>query len=173
MKRKTLILAALALVLVLGAGIGSTMAFFTTYTEVQGGYTAQLEMETVESLSDWTKHLSIANNSNSQPVFVRARAVAGDTYALTYSGGDGWSDGGDGWWYYDSVVDAGESTPVLDIHIGNVPENVKDGTSFNVIVYTECTPVLYEDGQPTADWDNIVARNEQRGGTIQQGGNDK
>ncbi len=38
MKKRTLILAVLAVVLVLSASIGSAVAYFTTYATARGGY---------------------------------------------------------------------------------------------------------------------------------------
>ena len=86
MKKNTFVLASLALVLVLGAAIGSASAYFTTYAEAKGGYTVEYGQETVEWFSDWTKHISVQNKATaSSPVFVRARAVWSSEYTVSYS----------------------------------------------------------------------------------------
>ena len=150
-----LLLGILAVCLILSAGIGSATAYFTTYSTAEGGQLLDLGDSTKieEQVSNWTKHLKISSDKESEPVFVRARAICGSQYALVYSGGDGWSDGGDGWWYYGPILYAEGSTTVLDVKIENIPEDAKEGDSFNVVVYYQSTPVLYdENGTPYADW---------------------
>lgn len=170
MKGKTMILASLALVLVLGASIGAASAFFTTYAVAKGGYPVQFQEETVEWLSNWTKHVSVTNSeTSSAAVFVRARAVWSDDYSVTYAAQEGWTDGGDGWWYYNTPVVPGGKTPDLDVHISDVPEKVTDGASFNIVVYTESTPAGRYTDPKSADWNNIVAKSEETG----QGGTEK
>ena len=144
MKKKTTILAALAVILTLSAASGSAWAYFTTY--------AQATVE--EDFSACTKHVSIKSEPDSEPVYIRVRAFCGEAYQLVYSDASGkWSPDSDGYYYYSDVVKGGEATDVLDIKIENVPEDVKDPASFNVVVIYETTPVLYrEDGTPYADW---------------------
>ena len=65
------------------------------------------------------------------------------------NGSGNWYDGGDGFWYYKPVLKAHQLTSVLDAKI-LVPEDV-DKDNFNVIVFHECIPVVYDDnGNP--DW---------------------
>ena len=46
------------------------------------------------------------------------------------------------------------STDALDVRIENVPDDVDDPSSFNVVIVYETTPVRYhEDGTPYADWE--------------------
>lgn len=155
MKKNTLILATLALVLVLGAGIGTSMAFFTTYTDAAGGYPLQYSTETVEWMSQWTKHVGITNTSDSGAVLVRAKAEWADGLTVEISG-DGWRDGEDGWWYYDKALERNEKTSDINILIDNVPPDVKDGDSFHVVVTTECTPAT-----ANPNWNRIVATTKQ------------
>lgn len=154
MKRRSILLAVLVLVLVLSASIGTTMAYFTTYSKADGDIPVDLgdHTEIQEQFSQWTKHVTITSDEDSQPVFVRARAYGATGYTLTYSGA-GWSNGGDGWYYCDAILYGGGSTATLDVLVGNVPESVEDGEHFNVIVVYETTPVRYQaDGTPYADW---------------------
>ena len=146
MKKKTTILAALAVILTLSAASGSAWAYFTTYAQARGSYPIELGDRTTveEDFSAWTKHVSIKSEPDSEPVYIRVRAFCGEAYQLVYS---------DGYYYYCDVVKGCEATDVLDIKIENVPEDVKDPASFNVVVIYETTPVLYrEDGTPYADW---------------------
>jgi hypothetical protein len=83
---------------------------------------------------------------------------------LDYSG-DNWSDGGDGYWYYNGYIGNGESTTVLNVEIKNIPAEVKAGDNFNVVVIYETTPVQYDsDGKIIsaieADWNTEVQTND-------------
>ena len=54
MKKRTLILAVLAVVLVLSSGIGSAIAYFTTYATARGGYVIHLGGKTeIECYAQW------------------------------------------------------------------------------------------------------------------------
>lgn len=168
MKYKNVLLAAAACMLILSAGAGSTWAYFTTYTEAQGGYAIRLGSQSTvtETLDSWTKHVTVTNDASSGPVFIRAKAFAGSQYELAYSSGGGkWTLGADDFYYYRDIVEAGGSTEVLDIKIDNVPAEVKNGDSFDVVVVYESTPVVYKDGEPAADWNTGLIT----GGTMEGG----
>lgn len=160
MKNKKVILALLAGLMICSAGISGTLAYFTTYTEAQGGYPIHLgnTSRVKEELSNWTKHVVITNDEESESVFIRVKAFSGMEYLLTYSDESGsWNPGEEGFYYYDKIVAAGEETSLLDIHINNIPEDVKDSEGFNVVVVYEATRVLYDtDGNPYADWTQKV-----------------
>ena len=83
----------LAATMVLGAGIGSASAYFTAYTEAQGGVTLTLgNSTTVEDdveMGAWRKSVSIRSDDNSEPVYVRAKVFFGSGYALQYGDVDG------------------------------------------------------------------------------------
>lgn len=168
MKKNTMILAALAVALTLTAGVGSAWAYFTTYAEARGGYTLDLGDKTTvsENFSDWTKHVSIASDADSEPVYIRVKAFCGSEYNLVYSDTTGkWTPGEDGYYYYSDIVKGGESTDILDIKIENVPEGMEDASSFNVVVIYESTPVRYrEDGTPYADWSAKLNSSRVEGG---------
>ncbi len=168
MKRRTLYLAALALILVLGAGIGESLAYFSTYAEAKGGYVIDLgdRTEMTEEFSNWTKRLTITNAEDSEAVFIRVKAFCGSSYTLSFSDADGrWSPGADGYWYYADPVAGGEATGELQLRIGGVPASVTDGDSFNVIVIYESSPARWrEDGTAYADWSVILDRVSTEGG---------
>ncbi|MBE6989598.1 MAG: hypothetical protein E7426_02485 [Ruminococcaceae bacterium] len=157
MRKSKIVLTVLALVLVAGLSISSALAYFTAHTSAVGtvtihaGTSTEIEEPTV---SQWTKHLVISNKGPAD-CYIRARAYAGSELELTYDG-TGWTDGGDGWYYYDAVVPGGSDAEELLVHIGNVPtaELAEDGDSFNVVVVYESAQVLYDaDGNPyPADW---------------------
>lgn len=168
MKKQTVYLAALALVLVLSASLSSVMAYFTTNVEAEGSYRLELGNETNidEGFDSWTKHMTISNTSDSQPVYVRVRAFAGSEYTLSYLDANGkWTPGGDGYYYYSDILNAGEAADVLDIKIGNVPEELTEPEGFNVAVIYESTPVQYdENGNPYADWSIKLDSGDVEGG---------
>ena len=167
MKRSTLLMAALAVVLVLGVSLGTATAYFTTYARAQGGYTIELgeQTEIYERFSQWTKHVIVTSEEGSEPVFVRVRAFWGETYDVVYDGGDSWTEGSDGFWYCRDILKGGEDTPELDIHIVNVPSDVEVGDGFNIVVVYETTPVLYDaDGAPYADWSMTLDTGTTGGG---------
>lgn len=142
MKMKNIFLLALSIVLILATSMNSALAYFTTYAEAKGGYTIHLGGTNIEEqFSNWTKHVTITSEPNSQPVYVRAKAFAGGQYELSY-GGKGWTQGDDGYYYYDEILRAGEATTELLIKINDVPESAVEGDHFNVIVIYETTSVL-------------------------------
>ena len=173
MKKKNYFLAVLVLAVILTAGVGRAWAYFTTYAKAEGGYTIQLgdRTEIREDYEEWVKHVSISNDAESQPVYIRARAFSGTMYKLQYLDDTGrWTLGEDGYYYYGDMVKAGESTGELLIKISSadgmdVPRGEKDGDSFHVAVIYESTPVRYDtEGNPYADWKSVVDSGKVEGG---------
>lgn len=156
------VLACAAALVVVSGGIGKTWSYFTTYAEASGGYTIRLgdRTEISETFTEWTKHVVITNEESSEAVYIRVRAFCGSQYTIAYSG-EGWTLGSDGYYYYSNAVDGGGATEVLDLKIGNIPENPEDRESFNVVVIYESTPVKYhEDGTAytveETDWSELL-----------------
>ena len=181
MKKRTVFLLALSIALILAASINNAMAYFTSYAKAQGGYTIELgdaKTTITEELSSWTKHVTITNDSNSQPVYVRVKVFCGSAYQLVPQDEDGtWEKGGDGYYYYTGgntgdphyagILYPGESTTEFLVQINNVPKDVKDGKSFNVVVIYETTAVQYhEDGRPYADWTVTLDSGSSEGGNL-------
>lgn len=156
--KKPLIMAAATLALTGTLAVGSAMAYFTTYSTAGGGVTMNMGFtETIpnEEVDENGKHITITNTGD-YDCFVRVKAFA--PVELTYNTPDGgWTDGGDGYWYYDEVLPAGETTS----HELNItykfPSGDEKPEEFNIVVIEECTPVLYqEDGTPYADWNHVI-----------------
>lgn len=172
MKKKTIFLLALSVILITVATMHGTLAYFTTYAGAEGGYTIRLGSRTTihEDFYGWSKYVTIINDPNSQPVYVRAKYFAGSKYTLVCNAipakdddpGNGvpfWKLNEDGYIYYSAILHGGETTTELIIEIENIPSSPTEsnglnvGDSFNVVVIYETTPVLYDgDGQPYADW---------------------
>ncbi|MCH5191511.1 MAG: hypothetical protein J1F23_05035 [Oscillospiraceae bacterium] len=165
MKKKSIFLFVLSIALIFATSINSALAYFTTYAEASGGYTLHLGggyvitgggQDIKEEFSDWTKRVTITNDPDGQPVFVRARAFSGSEYSLSYAGDD-WTAGEDGYWYYDRILNGGENTTELRVRIEDIPADVDIGDHFNVVVIYETTPVAYdENGNPYADWNSTL-----------------
>ena len=75
------------------------------------------------------------------------------------AGKDGtqWTIGDDGYWYYESVLPAGETTK-QELNISyQFPSGDEKASEFNVVVIQECTPVLFDaNGNAYADWNHAV-----------------
>lgn len=161
---KTALLIALAVLLVLGASITASQAYFTTFAEAEGGHSLSLGSRTEldEEVNGLEKQVSVRNTGDLE-CYVRVKAFAGDDFTLKYAGEAGWKDGGDGYWYYEGILAVGAATPKLTIGIDVPDAEGKEISDFNVVVIQECTPVLYdEDGNPYADW-NMKATNAEGG----------
>ena len=112
MKRATLRLAgpALAAALMLGVAAGPARAYFTASDYANGGLTIKQPDTTItEDVVDNEKSVTIVNNEESVPVWVRVRVFGADELDPQISGNN-WTDEGNGWWTYDNYLNPGEST---------------------------------------------------------------
>ena len=162
-RRKLLILGAAALILVLSTGIGTAWAYFSTYSEAEGGYRLHLarqrEVEIEEEFSQWTKRISLKNEEGKSPVYVRAKVFAPTMQSVSYLNESGkWSLGEDGYYYYNKILQPGDTTPA-DKLIGTVTMSEKEaaelGGSFTVTAVQECSTIIYDDNnvaQPMLGW---------------------
>ena len=170
MRKKTILLTVLAAVLLLSVSIGPALGYFTDHDEESGEASVAVKPWTMirESFDSWTKHVVITNYvpegvDEGAPCFVRARAyMAGneDGQALSISG-DGWTgSGSNDWYYYGTILQPKPTEPYetspLDVKIIKIPQNPKNGDSFNVIVVYEAAPVIYKNGSAAADWSQAI-----------------
>ena len=169
-KRRTMLLASVAVALVLGMGISPAAAYFTDSSTANGGLPISVKPST--DIHEWykngVKHVIINNDANADaPVFVRARTYASGVLNVS-TAGSGWTDAIDGWHYYGASKDSltalnpGEDANELTVSIDFPKETNPDGSlagyefgdNFNVIVVYESTPVLYNaEGNAFADWE--------------------
>lgn len=163
--KRTMFLAVTALVLTISIGIGSAMAYFTTYVTAKGGVSIDLGFTQTfpeENVIDGKKEIIITNTGD-YDCYVRLKAFTGDAYkkSIVYSepeNNENWIPGDDGYYYYRAVVPAKGSTSQIKVGFAFPTEKPAD---FNVIIIQECTPVLYKaDGTPYADW-NVKAEVSQ------------
>lgn len=161
--KKTICLAAAALTLVASLSAGKALAYFTTYTQAQGGVELDLGFtETIpeETVVDGAKQVIIKNTGDFD-CYVRMKALVGSEYTVSYTEPDGagkWTPKTDGFYYYGDIVTAktGQTTQ-LNVNI-TFPTLVEgEAPDFDVIIIQECTPVLYDaDGNPYADWTKVA-----------------
>lgn len=171
MKKRLMLLALLAVLLIGCSGLRSAGAYFTAYVVAEGGYPIRIggSSDFTEDVSSWTKHLTVTCGEDSEAVYVRARAFCGSLYTLEYDTEGGlWTPSEDGYYYYAEMLEPGQTTAVLHVHIAGVPEDPEEGEQFRVIVVYETTPVRWhEDGTPYADWNAAltVGSSEEGGST--------
>lgn len=165
---KKLIIWVMVLILIIAmvilARIRPANAYFTTYTTAKGGKLIDFGSSTTlkEEFAAWQKHITLTNNKNGNPVFARAKAFCKKNYPLTYETNNKWElNENDGFYYYNDIINNGESAEELLVTINDVPNDVTIKENFNVIVICETTPVLYDkDGNPYADWTGEVYEEE-------------
>jgi hypothetical protein len=138
------------------------MAYFTANASASGTRNVSISAPSThieEKVVSGTKHVSVVNDQNSQPVFVRVRAFCGADYQLQTSSEDkAWKQQGD-YWVYDQVLQPGSSTSELLIHIRELPAGSEGGEHFNIVVVEETSPVIYDtQGRESALWDQEGGR---------------
>ncbi len=93
------------------------------------------------------KTITIENTGNKE-CYVRVSIIKPDNVTVTGSG-EGWIDGKDGYWYYQSLFEPGASTGALNITLSlpmSTEENpIEEGWVVNIITAAEATLVL-DDG---------------------------
>lgn len=156
MKRNRTLAVLLAVALVAIVGAVPAFAYFTANDSAVGSIEISIppiRTEINEDVDDFTKTVSIASDEGSAPAYLRVAAYAGAQFELTIESADGtWTDGGDGWWYCNDILEGGQSTGEITVTITDPTGNV-DLEEFNVVVIHEATPVFYDEaGEPYAQW---------------------
>lgn len=116
----------LALILVVGAAAGGTVAWLTQTTETKNNNFSYGTVSCAinESFNGTTKSDVTVTNTGNTPAYIRAACIvnwvdaqgniaanvpADYTYDLSIPGA-GWTEGSDGYYYYNSVVEPGSKT---------------------------------------------------------------
>ncbi|MBR2806589.1 MAG: hypothetical protein IKE18_07400 [Oscillospiraceae bacterium] len=163
---KRLLIMIISFALIAALAVGTSIAYFTTYTAAKGSQTIHLGYTTriSEEYDDFAKSLTIHNDEKSgQYVYVRAKAFSDSSVEISYSDYDGkWNPGEDDFYYFADPVAPGGDTSVLKVIMVSVPENPEEGDTFNVVVIYESTAAKYrEDGTPYADWNEVLDITEE------------
>ena len=149
MKKNKLLLTALAVILAMSVMVAPALAYFTAHTEVTGSINLDLGSKTTidEKVYDWGKEI-VVSNKGPESCYVRVQAFSSERLTVTPDGD--WTDGGDGWWYYNGVVDAGGSTSTLSVAIKDKKESeIINGQIADVAIVYESMKVVYnEAGKP-------------------------
>jgi len=150
MKKGSILLTVLAVLLAVGMVVTPAVAYFTAHTEAEGSAAITLGWKTkIEEDVDGLKKTVRVSNEGPESCYVRVTAFAPDGVVLTYTG-DGWSADGD-YYLYGSILAAGETTDpiVVEIEPGDY-----DADDLNIVVVYESTKVTYDaSGNPEApDW---------------------
>lgn len=179
-KRISVMLTVLAMMLPLGAGIGSTWAYFTDHVEAQSrGYAVEAGepgTELEEEFGSWIKQVRM-RNIGEIPVYVRLAAFCGSEYSLVHTEDENWLKSG-GYYYYtgnNGILEEGKETPCLLIRILDkngdpLPDRAEGSAAqFNVVVIGERLPLQYDsDGSlippEKADWTKCKAAARGEGG---------
>ena len=175
MKKNNLILAVLAIVLVLCAGIGAASAYFTTYADARGGYVIHMkyQSEIEEKVEGNVKQVTISNvadpdtEDGTYPVFVRARVFAGNDVTVSTSGTN-WEASGDYYCYLLPLYSAPEGAPTEESQTSTLSitveakanSTVRPGDPIDVLVTYESVPAVFKpDGTPdmATSWANDAA----------------
>ena len=161
MKKRTIILAVLAVALILSTSLGTALGYFTSYTSGRGGYVIHLENKTElhETPDKGKKTLSISNTSETAQVFVRVLAFCSEDFTLSAdTAGTNWraytTSETQYSWLYTQAVDPQKATGDLTINItvADKDKKWKDGDERNVIIVYECVPAIFKaDGTPDLD----------------------
>ena len=186
MKRKNLILAVLAIVLVLCASIGAASAYFTTYADAKGGHEVHMKDESKidEEVVGNVKQVTISNVADpgtmpgTYPVFVRARVFAGNDVNVV-TAGENWEARGGYYYYlkpiYSALEDAStEESQTKTLNITVTPKEnstVRPGDPIDVLVTYESVPAVFTaNGDPDFDTSWSIKENIQEIGST-TGGN--
>lgn len=130
---KRAVLLVLSLVMILSVSVGGTLAYLIAQSETRTNVFEPGDV-TTETKEDFTPNgnksdVKISTKGSNVDTYVRAKIVVtwvdkdgnvlaqkpkeGTDYTISINEGDGWMQGGDGFWYCREVVKAGDKTPVL------------------------------------------------------------
>ena len=150
MKNKKILIISIIAVLILIMS-GTVYAYFTTYTTASGSVTFILNYTEIVVTSKFEngKFNVEIENIGDEDTFVRAKILIPD-FAKVSSNSANWTLNADGYWYYDTVLEPGDTSATLEL---NVNVNASETKEFNAVANAEATRVWYdEDGNAYANW---------------------
>ena len=159
---RPVVLTAAAAALLASLSVGNALAYFTSYCEAEGSVAMNMgftRTEIDEDVIEGEKRVTIRNTGD-YDCFVRLQVFA--PVDVAESGEDGWVKESDGYWYYSPVLSPGESTTVFHAEFKTALNGmVTKPEEFNIVVVSECTPVVYDDnGNPYGDWDYVITASD-------------
>ena len=140
-KKKHLLLAAAALLMISAVAVKPAMAFLTDSHKTEGTSMVHLEEHHIEIIPkeriDKDIKVISVENTGELPVYARVKVVAGRTQGLVFDKdkSEGWTEK-NGYYYYDSLIEVGKTSK--DLYVMVDPKNSADET-FNVVVVAEAS----------------------------------
>lgn len=165
MKTRWLYLVAAIAIILSAYAVKPAVAYFTDSTTAEGMIELRIGdtvPEIEEEVKEMTKKITVKNTGD-YDIFVRVKAIyPTQTCNISFTSTAGWTEGNDGYYYYNSPVAVGESTPATSPLTLKITRTVAEEGRFNVIIIQEATKVLYnEAGEPMADWDAKITSKDE------------
>lgn len=133
--------------------VPSALAYFSTFTKVEGQRTLVLEYKTDihEVIDKGVKKITISADEDSGDVYVRVKVYKPEDVTLSFAG-EHWGDlQEDGFIYYDEILTPEKPTSTLEISVVDGPKE-----EYHIIVIYEAVPVSYnDDNTPYAEWEDF------------------
>lgn len=167
MRQKTAAcLLALSLLVSGAAVVRQAQAYLTSRAGTSGYVTLDLTdtwTRLEDQVANWQKKIAVTNTGDAD-CEVRVKMFVGSKYApyITYSSNSArWSLKSDGYWYYDGILEPGDTTAELLAGIDReaFSRDFKPGETddFNIIAVHEYARVQYDDsGNGFVDWNEKV-----------------
>lgn len=148
--RKRSLTILIAVLLVCAATTGVALAYFSDYEAAIGAAMLELSGQTEidEGDSDVQKDIVIKNTGNTD-VMIRMAIYGPDKMTVSDPLPEGWIDGGDGWYYYEYILEPGQDTGervIAKMSELSDKEIAQLGEHFDITVVHESAIVTYGDG---------------------------
>ena len=139
-KRLTVLVCLAAAIAVMSAAV--CYAYFTDYEEAEGGAAVHLNgsSEIQEEADDDGKVIQVENTGDAN-LIVRV-GIYGDSLTVS-APADDWTEGSDGFWYYNNILKAGETTSKITVKIDKEKAD-EAGHDFDIVVVHETSRVIYD-----------------------------
>lgn len=149
-------------ILCLGLMITKIWAYFFTKQETTGQLTLSVSVPQItleETVTGMTKNCMVCNSEQSENAYVRLKAFAPAGIEISYEADEGWTPGGDGYYYYTDILCPGVTTTEICIRI-ETGENIGQDC-FGIAVIAEAVKVQYDEaGNSFADWEAVYQSGE-------------
>lgn len=148
-------------ILILSLLITKVYAYFYTSVKAKGSISLEMDYPYTsmhKEVDNEGIHIYIENIGD-YDCFVRVKVFSSASAKISYTVGDDWNRSDDGYWYYNKVLEAGQST--TEICIVDSTENVESAENIDIIAIHEITEVMHdENGEPYADWNHIIENSQ-------------
>ncbi len=138
--RSTILICLAAAIAVMSAAV--CYAYFTDYEEAKGGADVHLNGSSLvhEEADENGKVLQVENTGETD-LLVRV-GIYGDNITIDAPSED-WVEGSDGFWYYKKILEAGNTTSVINVRIDKAKAD-EAGHDFDIVVAHESVRVIYD-----------------------------